>query len=149
MLQHVEVKVDLDSLNKSNHITGIIYFMIDFHKSYPEENWSDFVVINLSWWVKSLKSLIISDIGRTYEFDFMDGTPIILAKKITNDEIELSCFDGKTIEFQVICNIGQFRDSLLTTAKKVIRDIDRKKWSSEEIEELRNLVVSLDKYPFS
>lgn len=147
MVQHVEVKVELESLNKSNHITGIIYFLIDFHKFYPDEIWSDFVVINLSWWIKSLKALILSEIGRIYEFDFMDGTPIIKAKKISNEEIELTCFENRLVEFTVKCKMIQFRDSLLVTSKKVIRDVDRKMWDSEEIEELRNLIISLDKYP--
>ncbi|MET3195229.1 hypothetical protein [Bacillus sp. OAE603] len=144
MLRNVEIKVDLDSLNKSINITGIIYFEIDFHRYYPDEYWSDFVVIILSWWIKSMKALILSKKGRTYEFDFMDGSPVVLAKKISNEEIELSCYD----EDIVICNIKQLRDSLLSTSKKVLRDIERKKWESDEIEELRSLTISLERYPF-
>jgi len=144
MLRNVEIKVDLESLNKSINITGIIYFEIDFYRYYPDENWSDFVVIILSWWIKSMKALILSKIGRTYEFNFMDGSPVVLAKKISNEDIELTCYD----EGILICNIKQLRDSLLSTSKKVLREIDRKKWESDEIEELQSLTISLERYPF-
>ncbi|MGE6258066.1 hypothetical protein ACQKCU_09175 [Heyndrickxia sporothermodurans] len=58
MAQHISIKVDIASLEKRQNITGEIYFVIDYHRSFPEDGWSDFVVIILSWWIKSIKGVI-------------------------------------------------------------------------------------------
>lgn len=149
MVQEIVIDVDLDSLINNENITGNICFAIDYHRYFPEQDWSDFVVIILSWWIKSFKGLIISEIGRTYDFDFMDGSPIVMAKKISTDKAELSFYDDKSSEvhFKAVCSIKQLRDSLLSTSKKVVRAIDRENWIDEDSEELKDLVNSLEKYP--
>ena len=149
LVQEIIIEVDLDSLEKSTQITGNICFNIDYHHYFPEQNWSDFVVIVLSWWIKSCKGIIISEIGRTYEFDFMDGSPIVLAKKICRDIAEFTFYENSSskVLLKAECSITQFRDSLLSTSKKVLRAIDREKWLDDESEELKDLVNSLDKYP--
>ena len=149
MVQEILIEVDLDSLEKTSKIMGNISFTIDYHHYFPEQDWSDFVVIILSWWIKSCKGIIISEIGRTYEFDFMDGTPIVLAKKISSDKAELSFYENSSskVLFKAECTIKQLRDSLLSTSKKVIRAIDREKWQDDDSEELKDLVNSLEKYP--
>jgi hypothetical protein len=76
-------------LEKRQNNTGEIYFVIDYHRFFPEEGWSDFVVIILSWWISSMKGLMVSEAGRTYEFDFMDGTPIVFGKRLDSENIEL------------------------------------------------------------
>jgi hypothetical protein len=151
MMQHFSIEVDLDTLENRQNVTGYKYFVIDFHRFFPEEGWSDFVVIILSWWIKSIKGLIVSDIGRTYAFDFMDGTPIVLGKKLDVEYLELSfCIDEiekRKVIFTAICSIKEVRDSILSVSKKVIRAIDRNKWKREDIDELKDLVLSLERYP--
>ena len=149
MVQEIFIDVDLDSLEKRTNITGNICFAIDHHQYFPEQGWSDFVVIILSWWIKSCKGIIISEIGRTYEFDFMDGSPIVFAKKISNTEVELSFYinNSSELHFKATCTIKQLRDSLLYTSKKVVRAIEREKWQDDDSEELKDLVNSLEKYP--
>lgn len=128
---------------------GNICLNIDYHRYFPEQDWSDFVVIILSWWIKSCKGIIISEIGRTYEFDFMDGSPIVFAKKISSDKAELSFYENNSskVLFKAECTIKQLKDSLLSTSKKVVRAIEREKWQDDDSEELKDLVNSLEKYP--
>lgn len=149
LVQEIVIDVDLDSLVNKTNITGNICFTIDYHRYFPEQDWSDFVVIILSWWINSCKGIIISEIGRTYYFDFMDGSPIVLAKKISTDKAELSFYEDNSSEvhFKAVCSIKQLRDSLISASKKVVRAIDREKWSYEDSEELKDLVNSLEKYP--
>ncbi|MFJ7973814.1 hypothetical protein [Psychrobacillus sp. NPDC096389] len=150
MIKEVVIEVDLVSLEKRIQITGNICFTIDYHHYFPEQDWSDFVVIILSWWIKSCKGIIISEIGRTYNFDFIDGSLIVIAKKISSDIAELSFYENNSskVLFKAECSINQLRDSLLSTSKKVLRAIDREKWQDDDSEELKDLVNSLDKYPF-
>jgi len=77
----------------------------------------------------------------------MDGSPKVIEKKINNEEVELTFFEDELLKDPVICNIKLLKVSLLSASKKVLRDIDRKNWESNEIEELRNLIISLDRYP--
>lgn len=148
-MQEIVIEVDLDSFEKRTQIIGNICFTIDYHHYFPEQNWSDFVVIILSWWIKSCKGIIISEIGRTYEFDFMDGSPIVLAKKISSDIAELSFYENRSLKalYTAKCSIKQLRESLLSTSRKVIRAIDRENWQDDESEELRDLINSLELYP--
>ncbi|CRK83375.1 hypothetical protein [Neobacillus massiliamazoniensis] len=150
MVQNVSIEVDLESLEKENHIIGNIYFSIDYHRFFPDHRWSDFVVIILSWWIKSLKGLIISDAGKTFEFDFMDGTPIVLGKKIETNIVEMTFFFSaeRRKEITVVCNISELRESLLSVSNKVLRIAKRNNWIDEELEELKDLVLSLERYPF-
>lgn len=152
MMQHISIEVDLDSLENRQNVTGKIFFVIDYHRYFPEEGWSDFVVIILSWWINSIKGLIVSDIGRTYEFDFMDGTPIVLAKKLDNKNLELRfCTEEGTkrhVTLNAICSIEELRDSILSVSKKVIRSFERKRWKRYDIDQLKDLVLSLERYPF-
>ena len=154
MMQHFSIEVDLETLENRQNVTGDIYIVIDFHRFFPEEGWSDFVVIILSWWIKSIKGLIVSDIGRTYEFDFMDGTPIVVGKKLDKENLELSfCIDEiekRKVIFTAMCSIKEVRDSILSVSKKVIRAIERKRWKMDvDIDELKDLVLSLERYPFA
>jgi len=149
MEQIISIEVDVDSLEYNQNIIGNIYFVVDYHRYFPDDEWSDFVVIILSWWIESFKGLLVSSIGQTYKFEFMDGTPVILGNKIGPSSIELSFeFDKekRIKEFTAICNSEELGNSLLTASKKVLRAVERNKWSSEEINELRASTLSLERY---
>jgi hypothetical protein len=122
MAQNISIEVDLDTLENRTNIIGNIYFVIDYHRFFPDDKWSDFVVIILSWWIKSLKGLIVSEVNSTYEFDFMDGTPIVLAKKIDDENVELCfCLDGverRKVVLTAVCSIKQFKESIPSISKK-------------------------------
>jgi hypothetical protein len=153
MKQHISIDVDLDSLeqNNSKNIVGKIVFTIDYHKYFPDPEWSDFVVIVLTWWIKSLKGLMISNPNVIYEFNFMDGPPVILAKRINDKDVLLFFCEDTTekrvVLNEVVCTIAQLRTSLLKVSKQVIRATRREKWKSEDIENLEDLVRSLERSP--
>ncbi|MDK7669327.1 hypothetical protein [Cytobacillus oceanisediminis] len=149
MEQTISIEVEVDSLEYNINIIGNISFLVDYHHYFPDEGWSDFVVIILSWWIKSLKGLV-SSMGQTFKFDFMDGTPVVLGEKLDPNHVELSFeYDNekREIEFKAICKLEELKNSLLTAAKKVLRAVERNNWSSEEINELSDLTLSLERYP--
>jgi hypothetical protein len=152
MKQHISIEVDLETLENRQNVIGNIYFVIDYHRYFPEEGWSDFVVIILSWWINSIKGLMVSDFGRTFEFDFMDGTPLVLAKKLDKEHLELRFCMDEAVKRQVIltanCSIKEVRDSILSVSKRVIRLFERENWNRKDIDELKGLVLSLERSPF-
>lgn len=152
MVQHISLNVDIDSLeiNRSKNITGTIYFSIDYHRYFPDEGWDDFLVIILSWWIKSIRGVDISRIGTTYKLDFMDGPPEVLVKKIDETQVEMNFRfeDDLNDSFKGTFLFKELKDSLLSVSKKVIREMDRNKWATKDIDEFKNLVLSLERYPF-
>jgi len=152
LVQHISLNVDLDSLeiNRSKNITGTIYFSIDYHRYFPDEGWDDFLVIILSWWIKSIRGVDISRIGTTYKLDFMDGPPEVLVKKIDEEQVEMNFRfeDDLNDSFKGTFLIKELKDSLLSVSKKVIREMDRNQWATKDIDEFKNLVLSLERYPF-
>ncbi|WP_256816642.1 hypothetical protein [Cytobacillus sp. Bac17] len=150
MEQTISIEVEVDSLEYNINIIGNISFVVDYHRFFPDEVWSDFVVIILSWWIKSFKGLLVSSMGQTFKFDFMDGTPVVLGKKLDPNHVEMSFeYDSekREIEFIAICKLEELKNSLLTAAKKVLRAVERNNWGSEEINALRDLTLSLERYP--
>lgn len=149
---HISLNVDLDSLeiNRSNNITCTIYFIIDYHRYFPSEGWDDFLVIILSWWIKSIRGLDISRLGTTYKLDFMDGPPEIFVKKISEDQVEMNFRFEDNLEdsFKGRFLFKELKDSVLSVSKKVIRELDRNQWITEDIDEFKALVLSLERYPF-
>ncbi|MCE4050821.1 MULTISPECIES: hypothetical protein [Bacillaceae] len=152
MVQHISLNIDLDSLeiNRSKNITGTIYFSIDYHRYFPDEGWDDFLVIILSWWIKSIRGVDISKIGTTYKLDFMDGPPEVLVKKIDDEHVEMNFRyeDEFNDSFKGTFLFKELKDSLLSVSKKVIREMDRNQWATKDIDEFKNLVLSLERYPF-
>ena len=66
----VAIQFERDSLNQSRRgsITGVVYIASD-GACFPEEGWSDFVVVVAIWWLRGLR-----DIGsESVYMDFMDG----------------------------------------------------------------------------
>ena len=150
--QHISLNVDLASLemNRSKNITGTIYFIIDYHRYFPGEGWDDFLVIILSWWIKSIRGVDISRIGTNYKLGFMAGTPEIFLKKISENQVEMNFRfeDNLDDSFKGRFLLKELKDSVLSVSKKVIRELDRNQWVTEDIDEFKALVLSLERYPF-
>lgn len=77
----------------------------------------------------------------------MDETPVVKGKKEGTDIVELVFYIDGMKEFTAKCSISELRAGLLIASKKIIRAIERQNWSGEEIEELKDLVLSLERYP--
>ena len=69
----IEIVTSLESLKKydSGSITGEIFLRSE-SACFPEESWSDFPVVILSWWIDGLNQLA-SGKARSFAGNFMDG----------------------------------------------------------------------------
>ena len=69
----IEIVADSSSLKRSamGSITGLI-FLRSPNGAFPEEQWSDFSVVILAWWIAGLTEVVDK---RTHSFEgmFMDG----------------------------------------------------------------------------
>ena len=69
----LKIYIDLNSLkkysSKNSHIAT--FFLKNKNFIYPNENWNDFVVIILNWWLNAFKRLESNLFSE--KFLFMDG----------------------------------------------------------------------------
>lgn len=147
MIQNVDIRVNEQSFQISrSKITGEVYFVI-VDQFFPDANWNDFVVVILTWWLQSLKEVMMSDDGSSCEFSFMDGPLLVRGIKVCNDIIELQFLreklNGNEIQLKARCSIKLLRESLLSAARKTVKTIEAKMWDTEETRKLRKLLDSL------
>ncbi|KJS16096.1 MAG: hypothetical protein VR69_10875 [Peptococcaceae bacterium BRH_c4b] len=148
MIQYVDIRVNEQSFELSrSKITSEICFIIE-DQFFPEKNWNDFVVVILTWWLHSLKKLMLSVDRSPCDFSFMDGPLLVRGKKIDNDIINLEFvrekLNGDEIQLTARCSVNQLRKSLIGAARKTVKIIEAKMWDTEETRKLRRLLNSLN-----
>ncbi|GIN86918.1 hypothetical protein J6TS2_33040 [Heyndrickxia sporothermodurans] len=140
----IELNICLDSLSIYSHnvITGKIYFSIE-DRFFPEKGWEDFVVVILAWWLKALLNLKNSRNGITQVFEFMDGPLFVRGTKISEDIVEMQFIKEKAdfehIYFTCQCSINQLKNTLITTTKYLLKELERRNLESDDIEELERM----------
>ena len=146
----VKVNVALESLALTNRkaITGEIYFE-NMDGDFPERHWNDCVVVILNWWFEAINRVKKAAVGETDEFPFMDG-PLVRGCKIDQNIMRMdfikSQLKGKRIFTSMNCDVNSFGESLLITAKRVVVEINKRKW---EVNELDKLSSAIERYASS
>lgn len=150
-LVEVEISISLDtlSINNRNFITGEIYFSYN-DQYFPEKGWNDFIVVILTWWHKAIINLISSrQNGIVQEFEFMDGPLLVKGNKLSDDIVELQFIkekkDSEHIFYTCRTSINKFKNTLLHNTKKLLEDIKKRNWHSDDIEELEKMWIILSK----
>lgn len=146
MIQKLKIKVNPQTFNKSKYgsITGEIFFEIG-SEVFPENNWSDFIIVVLSSWLKAIKHF--SETKSTgFEMIFMDGPLAINVTRKKHKELELKFSekytDGQEILMATSCLDENLSNELLTTAKKVLKEVEKRNWETPDITALKNIVSS-------
>ena len=133
----IELIVNPSSVAKRISITGEIYFKINDY-FFPEKRWDDFVVVILGWWLRALRSN--SDM---FELLFMDGPLEVRAKKVKQNEFELSFIHRGDCVLVANCSENELKNQVAKAARKILRKVTHEKWESPDIKELRNGLRSL------
>lgn len=147
----VKVNVALESLALTNRkaITGEIYFE-NMDGDFPERHWNDFVVVILNWWFEAIDRVKKATIGESDEFLFMDGPYLVRECKIDQNIMRMdfikSQLKGERIFSSMNCDVNSFGESLLITAKRVVVEINKRKW---EVNELDKLSSAIERYASS
>jgi hypothetical protein len=90
-MDQIKIKVNNKSLyiSNSNNIIGEISIEKNGYIFFPEENWTDFVVVILSWWNEKLRYFKYAKIAERIELDFMDGPLLVRLEKVNEQEVNL------------------------------------------------------------
>lgn len=134
----IHIKTDTFNVTNTGTITGVIFIEID-NKYFPEENWNDFPVIILNWW---LEKAITNIEG---EYRFMDG-PFRFNIYYEKGEYYITCFyNGKQVINGKI-NSDKFLKELVMVAIEIIQKYKLDRPNLYISEEMRILVKNVEKY---
>lgn len=141
----VSVVIEESTLEISNRksITGEIYFQIG-DTFFPDCNWNDFIVVILTWWNKSIKSLETSSVGTSQDFNFMDGPFYVHGVKKDSTHIILNFITRNKAGLEVIAlldtEIDSLKNSIAKASRKVLEEVNAKNWITDDIEELKKQI---------
>ena len=142
----MEVIVDIDSLVFNSNVTGII-FLEDSGVCFPDNEWNDFAVVVLTWWINSVKELEKKE-GKELELRFMDGPYYANIKVGANDQASVRFIQkGKSQEviYESTIDVWKFIKSLSRSANAVLRKCADIGYLTPDIKELRSAFDGLGK----
>jgi hypothetical protein len=143
MSQHASIKVDLAGLEAIGQLVrgkiAIEYAGVFF----PEEDWNDFPIVVLGWWLEEIKKLSRCGPGTTGRVRFMDG-PFECALSFTGpDTLNLSFVDEGSRPAQMVgsaeTSLGAFLAESIRVASELLKVCEHKGWKSRDIDRLREL----------
>ena len=135
----VEIEDDSLCFGTDGVITGRIFLRCG-DTCFPEASWNDFAAVVLTWWVEAILALDESACAPK-ELRFMDGP---FWAEVSNDETDSLRFqfvDGRARSLKIlssgIAKAGEFKKSLLTTSERLLRAAESRRFSSTELDRLR------------
>jgi len=150
-MDQIKIRVNRTTLfiNDSNNIVGEIYIEKNGHSFFPEEKWTDFVVVILSWWTKKLRYFEYAKVGEKTVFDFMDGPLLLRLKKVNEHEVNLIGVKRNLINdemlFEAQTQFDDLKMNVVKVSKSVIGYAKLKGWEDNELVNLHNEIKSLFK----
>lgn len=144
----IRARVDAGSLTQSplGSITGTVYWDLD-GISFPDDQWSDFVVVILGWWIGEANRLLAGQ--RHGRLSFMDG-PYQIEVQTTESPSRWSmqCLRSDKpwaplAEWQPVESM-QVIDSLADAARQILTVCDRKDIDNVDVRQLRAVLATLD-----
>jgi len=144
----ITIQVEKSSLECTENklITGIIYF--DFGRcQFPENDWNDFIVIILNWWLSALTRIALG-VSDSENLQFMDGPLFVKVKKMDADMCNIECINesrGGSLKFSGHYQIEEVLNSVLQAAKTTSDICSENRWGGDDIVELREGIINFPK----
>jgi hypothetical protein len=117
-------------------ITAVIYYDFGDGRQFPEEDWNDFVVVILNWWIEAMEQAAAEPV----KLYFMDGPFWMTAVPEGEDSLRLSCVEdrrGAGTLFEVVVKQSDLRRELMTVARSVSSACASAGFESADLNELR------------
>jgi hypothetical protein len=140
----MQVVVDTGSLTRSvkGQIAGTVYTEIG-GVAFPDDQWSDLVVVVLEWWLSALCELT-TGIRSIAEFHFMDGPFSFTVIPDKSGHYPTGFFRGSILQSSANVQLRDFADSLIKAAREVDRACFELKWHSPDVAQLRATIRKVD-----
>ncbi|MGI9278998.1 MAG: hypothetical protein ACR2PX_05125 [Endozoicomonas sp.] len=132
----------------SGEITGIIFFKLGSFQ-FPEQDWDDFIVTIMSWWLRALIDLK-TGVSKKEELLFMEGAFSVTLEK---RNASMCCLRFMKGDIRALKNIDLYplsdlADSFLTAAQQIYLACLDRQWKSDDVDLLEKRIDQLSElYP--
>ncbi len=140
----VSLKIDPSTIkfNIDGNSTGNIYFSINGKKSFPDDEWNDFVDIILNWWINAIIEMIESNLVGC-ELLFMDGPfSLIITKDIQGENWIIKTQKSNSTLNEVEIVGKDFVDMIYKKARQLMHYYYLNNFKNEDIEILEKSLNS-------
>jgi hypothetical protein len=145
VVQDASIETDEGSLTlTSGNPIGEIWLRLD-DVSFPEEGWTDFVVVVLNWWADAAADLLEGD-RRPRDIDFMEGPFLVRLRSLDDSlwEVALVTRRETSQSAQILFLDGRaFARRILSTVRRILRQCEANGWITRDTELLRTRAARL------
>ena len=143
-ISNIQIKVESLSKGPRGQIYGDIWIEVN-GLPFPGENWSDFAVIILGWWLEYARLLHLKQ-ENSCIFSFMDG-PYEFEIELSDNENWLVTLVERNFRSSKFCFPARlFIQTLLDKGNEVLRECERHGWSSSDVDTLAKHYISLSPF---
>lgn len=144
----VFLAIDAENIDAraSRPALGFINISID-GVAFPSHDWSDFVVVVLSWWLEATRSLLTGESNREI-VNFMDGPYAVEIEKKLNDVLLFTALAGSGR--RIVLAVGEeaampFAQSLIAQSKAALDACRYLGWNSPDLESMERSLGALER----
>lgn len=140
----IETRPESFKKGKSN-LVGIIFIKYG-DLSFPDEKWSDFVIVLLNWWLQAIMDgMNTNNYPTNFQLLFMDGPFFVIGQLLSSKDVLLSFRrrgypDEDIIIKEVIGPSEELIDSLFTSANQALRICHEMNYIDSEVNKLSQLL---------
>lgn len=138
----MQVVLDARSLEMTSrgNITGQIWVVLD-GESFPEDGWSDFPVVVLTWWIQALDRLS-GNFEKIAELRFMDGPFSIRLGAHPAGDVEADFLSrSHSVRPSIKVELRALDMSIRSCAHLVLETCGLKDWHTDDVENLRRVLL--------
>ena len=126
---------DLEMYQNNKNIICQLYIKVG-QFIFPDEGWSDFIIVILSWWIEELYNLKQSKSNKKCELLFMDGPESIECEKIDDNTLNLDFIIRDEKVYSCECEIDDVLESIIKTSNMVLNEVKKRNWKTRDIDNL-------------
>jgi len=140
------VKLRANKFQEKHLVFGPIWIELDGH-SFPTDNWYDFPVVILGWWLNNIK-LLVTGKTRKCECLFMDG-PYEFQITMQNSQMWSIKFIERRLDkdeclFERVIDPNALFLEMLSSANIIVDVCRRKGWESSDLLDLEKEIDSIN-----
>lgn len=127
------------SLRRSTRgtISGAVY--VDFDGTpFPDEEWTDFVVVILGWWLEEILTAKVGMILR-----FTEGPYLVRARDADGENLVLDCIESRRtdrVRLSAMMRLDEVRNEIRRAGRMVFSECQRRGWSCSDVDRLSSLL---------
>jgi hypothetical protein len=137
----IDVVADTSSLSRSRMggITGVVYLRGPAG-GFPDDRWSDFPVVILSWWIEGLTA-VAAGRERSFEGMFMDGPLAFVVHRGAGTSGRIAWGKrGEEVAIGIVDIVALLR-SAVTAGRLVAAACRERDWRSPDVENLEQAIA--------